>query len=203
MKIFEKVLVNRLIPLIQITKNQFGFTSGKSTTDAIFIMRTLQEKFVQKNKQLFHVFVDLEKAFDRVPRGAIVWALRRQLVPERLITLIMSLYQNSMSQVRIAGVLSEKFPVSVGVHQGSVMSPLLFNIVLEEVARDCRIGDPWELLYADDLVLTAETKQEVVEMFGRWREAMEYRGLKINLAKTKLLITGKKHNEIPQSGKDP
>ena len=156
MKINEKVLVNRLTPLIQIKNSQFGCTAGKSTTDAIFIMRSLQEKYLQKNKQLFHIFVDLEKAFDRIPRSAIKWALRRQLVPERLITLIMSLYRNSGSQVRIAGVLSDRFPVSVGVHQGSVLSPFLFNIVMEEATKECGLGDPWELLYADDLVLTAE-----------------------------------------------
>ena len=203
MKIYEKVLVNRLLPLIKIKNNQFGFTAGKSTTDAIFILRSLQEKFLQKNKQLFHIFVDLEKAFDRVPRRAIEWALRRQLVPERLITLIMSLYSNSSSQVRIAGVLSDRFPVSVGVHQGTVLSPILFNIVMEEVTKECGVGDPWEMLYADDLVITAETKQDAVEKFGKWQEAMEHRGLKINLGKTKLLITGKKHSELPQSGKYP
>ena len=104
MKIYERILINKLLPLIRIDNNQFGFTAGKSTTDAIFILRQLQERFLEKKRQLIHIFVDLEKAFDRVPRSAIRWALRWQLVPERLITLIMSLYQNPKSQVKVAGV---------------------------------------------------------------------------------------------------
>ena len=76
MKIFEKVLEMRLKKLIQIDERQFGFRTGKSTTDAIFILRQLQEKYCVKQKRLFHVFVDLQKAFDSVPRKVIAWALK-------------------------------------------------------------------------------------------------------------------------------
>ena len=51
------------------------------------------------------------------------------------------------------------FGIEVGVHQGSVLSPLLLIVVMEEATNECRIGDPWELLYADDLVLTAESRE--------------------------------------------
>ena len=63
MKLFEKVLEERLRKLIKVDCRQFGFNPGRSTTDAIFVMRQLQEKFSEK-KKLYHVFVDLEKAFD-------------------------------------------------------------------------------------------------------------------------------------------
>ena len=82
MKIFEKVLDRRLRMLVTIGDGQCGFMPGKSCTDAIFIIRRLQEKYMEKKKSLFHIFVDLEKAFDRVPRTLIEWALRRQQVPE-------------------------------------------------------------------------------------------------------------------------
>ena len=83
--------------------------------------------------------MDLEKAFDRVPREAIVWALRRQNVPEQLITLAMALYVNSRSKMKALAGTSEEFKIGVGVHQGSAESPLLFVVVMQEVTlKDLR-----------------------------------------------------------------
>ena len=95
------------------------------------IMRQLQEKFIEKKKKLYHVFVELEKAFDRVPRKAIEWALRRQKVPERLMTAVMSLYVESRSRVKTVAGTSEAFEIRVELHLGSAFSPLLFITVME------------------------------------------------------------------------
>ena len=176
--------------------------AGRSTTDAIFILRQLQEKYCQNKQKLYHIFVDLEKAFDKVPRRVVEWALRKQLVPEYIVKLVMALYNESFSKVRFAGSISDRFPVNVSVHQGSALSPHLFILVMEEVTKECRTGDPWELLYADDLALTGETKDEVTSMFMRWKEAMESKGLKVNMEKTKVIVTGKV-GEIVQSGRFP
>ena len=203
MKLFEKVLEERLRKLIQVDGRQFGFSPGRSTTDAIFVMRQIQEKFSEKKKKLYHVFVDLEKAFDQVPRRVIEWALRRQEVPERLVAAVMSLYVESRSKVKTVAGTSEAFDIRVGVHQGSALSPLLFITVMEEATKLTRGDGPWELLYADDLVLTAESKEEVTDMFNRWKEEMEQSGLKINMEKTKLMVTGNKARERIQSGRWP
>ena len=203
MKVWERVLIKRLEGYVKVHPQQFGFAQGKSTTDAIHIARQLQEKFLQKKQKLYHIFVDLEKAFDKIPRQSIEWALRRQLVPEWLVRAVMCLYQNSSSQVRFAGTMSTKFPIGVGVHQGSALSPLLFKLVMEETTKECRRGDPWELLDADDLVLTADTNQGVEEIFNEWRSAMELRGLKINVAKTKLLILEKEKVQAAPTGQNP
>jgi len=102
-------------------------------------------------------FVDLENAFDRVPREVVWWALRELGVDEWIVEVIKSMYEDATTAVRINGRMSKGFRVNVGVHQGSVLSPLLFVIVLEALSRKFKGGLPLELLYADDLVLMAET----------------------------------------------
>ena len=203
MKLWEKILDGRLKDVVKISDNQFGFSAGRSTTDAIFILRQIQQKYTEKKKKLYHIFVDLEKAFDRVPRNAIEWALRRQLVPEKLVRQVMALYEDARSSVSAAGGTSAPFEISVGVHQGSALSPLLFNLVMDEATKECRRGVPWDMLYADDLVLTAETKEEVLEQFNRWKSAMESKGLKVNLSKTKILVSGKECESVVTSGEHP
>ena len=70
--------------------------------------------------------------------------------------------------------------MNVGVHQGSVLSPLLFIIVLEALSRDFRTGVPWELLYADDLALIAESLEECIAKFEAWKSGMESKGRRVN-----------------------
>ena len=103
------------------------------------------------------VFVDLEKAFDRVPREVVQWAMRKLGVEEWLVRIAMKMYEDSRTAVRVLGAPSDDFTVSVWIHQGSVLSPLLFIIVLEVLSRDFKVGLPWELLYADDLVHIADS----------------------------------------------
>ena len=203
MNIYEKVLEEKLRKVIKIDAHQCGFCPGRSTTDAIFVIRQIQEKFSQKKKKLYHIFVDLEKAFDRVPRKAILWALRRQGVPERLAAAVMALYVGTKSKVKTAAGTSQDFDIGVGVHQGSALSPLLFITVMEKAIKEVSGDGPWELLYADDLVLTAESEDEVTSMFNRWKEGMEERGLKVNMDKTKLMATGKRSTHLVQSGRFP
>ena len=78
--------------------------------------------------------------------------------------------------------------VQVGVHQASVLSLLLFIIVMEALSPHFRTGCPWELLYADDLVITAETVSELLEKFRVWKANLEYKGLRVNVGKTKILV---------------
>ena len=73
----------------------------------------------------------------------------------------MALYSGARSSVVGAGGPSDAFEISVGVHQVSALSPVLFNFVMEEATKECRRGVPWDMLYADDLVLTAELNLSV------------------------------------------
>ena len=105
--------------------------------------------------------------------------------------------------VRINGNTSEGFSVKVAVHQGSVLSPLLFIIVLEALSRKFRGGLPWELLYADDLVLMAETEDLLKEKIMKWKAVMEEKGLRVNMGKTKVMRCRVGTGEVVKSGKFP
>ena len=73
---------------VSIDEMQFGFMPGRGTTDAIFILRHLQEKHVAKNKKFYCAFVDLEKAFDRVPREVIWRAMQKLGVEEWILQFV-------------------------------------------------------------------------------------------------------------------
>ena len=79
--------------------SQFGFVPGRGTTDAIFVVRQLQEKYLAANKRLTMAFVDLEKVFDRVPQKVIWWALRKLGVEECIERLVQGMYANARSRV--------------------------------------------------------------------------------------------------------
>ena len=111
------------------------------------------------------------------------------------------MYSNARSRVGVG--YSEEFEVKVGVHQGSVLSPLLFIIVLEALSREFRCWVPWEDLYADDLVIIAESLEECVRRLLTWKEAMEEKGLRVNAGKTKIMICGTGLDLLQSSGEFP
>jgi len=88
MKVVERIFEHRVRQQIDM---QFGFMKGKGTTDAIFVARQMQENFRVKGKKVYFGFVDLSKAFDRVPREVISWAMRKLGVEERQVSAVMSM----------------------------------------------------------------------------------------------------------------
>ena len=203
MKVLERVVEGLIRQRVEIDEMQCGFMSGRGTTDAIFIVRQLQEKHLAANKLLYMAFIDLEKAFDRVPRDVIWWAMRKLGINEWLVRLVQSIYKDVRSRVRVGSGYSEEFGVKVGVHQGSVLSPLLFIIVLEALSREFRTGCPWELLYADDLMISAESMEELLVKLKTWKAEMERKGLRVNMGKTKIMVSGPNLDLLKKSGKDP
>ena len=161
MKIFEKILERRLRKLITVNNMQFGFSPGKGTTDAVFIIQRLQEKQIEVHKDLFLTFIDLEKAYDRVPRDLVYWRLRRRRVPERLVRLEEATYHGASAVVRTTHGRTDEFLIKVGLHQGSGLSPFLFIVVLYVINKEFRSGLPSELLFADDLAVVTYTKEEM------------------------------------------
>ena len=203
MKLVEHVLEIQIRQMININEMQFGFVPGRGTTDAIFIICQLQEKYLAVNKPLYLAFVDLYKAFDRVPRKVIWWAMRKVGVEEWTIWVVQGMYKDAKSRVRINGKYSEDFNVNVGVHQGLVLSPLLFIIILEALSREFHTGVPWELLYADDLALIAESLEECIEKFEAWKSGMESKGLRVNSKKMKFMVSCIGLGQLRDSGAFP
>jgi len=133
-KVVERIFEHRIRQQIEVDDMQFGFMKGKGTTDAIFTVRQMQENFRVKGKKLYFGFVDLVKAFDRVPREVIRWAMRG--VEEWLASPVMSMYAGAKTVVRTVYGNSSGSEVKVGMHQGSALSPLLFVIVMEDICRE-------------------------------------------------------------------
>ena len=85
MKVLERIVDGLIRQVVSIDDSQFGFVPGRGTTDAIFVIRQLQEKYLAANKRLYMAFLDLEQAFDRVPPKVIWWALRKLGVDEWIV----------------------------------------------------------------------------------------------------------------------
>ena len=81
--LYERVHENRLRNIVSISKEQFGFVKGKSTTYAMFALIQLQERYIEGQQDLHCEFIDLEKAYDRVSREELYWCMRDKMVPER------------------------------------------------------------------------------------------------------------------------
>jgi len=108
MKVVERIFEHRIRQQIEADDMQFGFMQGKGNTHAIFTVRQMQENFTVKGKKLYFGFVDLEKAFDRVPREVIRWAMHKLGVEEWL-------YRQSCLCVQVQKQLLEQFMVIVAV----------------------------------------------------------------------------------------
>ena len=159
--------------------------------DAIFIVRQLQEKRLEGNQKLFCAFIDLEKAYDRIPREVVFWCLRKRRVPEKLVRLVEMMYRRTRTKVLTTVGETETFEVSVGLHQGSALSPFLFVLVMDVLSKEIRNEELWELLYADDLVITAESEEELQSRVTEWQESLERGGLKVNVEKTEVMVSSK------------
>lgn len=100
LKLWERVISKRLSEMVHITENQCGFVSGKSTIDAIQSVRIIVEKFRSQKLDLHMAFIDLEKAFDRVPRELLYHSLRLKKVPELYIAYIQDMYLDTTTQIK-------------------------------------------------------------------------------------------------------
>jgi hypothetical protein len=133
----------------------------RSTMEAIFLIRQLMERCRKKKKDIHIIFIDLKKAYDKVHRNVKWWALQKHKVSSKYITLIKDMYDNIVTSVRTSDGDTNDFPINIGLHQGSALSPYLFALVMDDVTRDIQDSISWCMLFADDVVLMDESRTEV------------------------------------------
>ena len=155
------------------------------------------EKILEVQGSMALGFVDLEKAFDTVPREMVMATLRWMGVPEAEVRMVEGTYEKTTARMVVGEGASEEFEVKIGLRQGSVLSPLLFIPVLDLISRKTVVKDAMKkLLYADDLALVANDKQELQETMEEWNGLFTKHGLKLNLEKTEVLHIGHQREEL-------
>ncbi|KAI5618310.1 hypothetical protein C0J50_22292 [Silurus asotus] len=132
-KLWERVVEARLREEVTICEHQYGFMPRKSTTDALFALRMLVGKYREGQKELHCIFVDLKKAYDRVPREELWYCMRKSGVSEKYVRVVQDMYEDSVTAVKCAVGTTDWFRVKVGLHQGSALSPFLFAVVIGQV----------------------------------------------------------------------
>ncbi|KAK3566670.1 hypothetical protein QTP86_002847 [Hemibagrus guttatus] len=192
MKLWERVVEARLRKVVEICEQQYGFMPRKSTTDAIFALRILMEKYRDGQRELHCVFVDLEKAYDRVPREELWYCMRKSGVAEKYVRVVQDMYVRSRTVVRCAVGQTEEFKVEVGLHQGLALSPFLFAIVMDQLSEEVRLKSTWTMMFADDIVICSESREQVEENLERWRFALERRGMKVSRSKTEYMCVNER-----------
>ncbi|KAI3375036.1 hypothetical protein L3Q82_021553 [Scortum barcoo] len=190
----------------RIQEEQCGFRPGRGTLDQLYTLHRVLEGLWEFAQPVHMCFVDLEKAFDRVPRG-ILWGVLRMSMGsgEPLLRAVRSLYDRSRSLVRIAGSKSDLFPVHVGLRQGCPLSPVLFIIFMDRISRrsqgpeGVRFGNHRisSLLFADDVVLMASSGQDLQHVLERFAAECEAAGMRISTSKSEAMVLDRKRVACP------
>ncbi|KAK3563571.1 hypothetical protein QTP86_030979 [Hemibagrus guttatus] len=157
------------------------------------VWKCLGEAAVEFLTSLFNrVLENLEKAYDRVPREELWYCMRKSGVAEKYVRVVQDMYERSRTVVRCAVGQTEEFNVEVGLHQGSALSPFLFAIVMDRLSEEVRQESPWTMMFADDIVICSESREQVEENLERWRFALERRGMKVSRSKTEYMCVNER-----------
>ena len=150
----------------------------------------LLENWNEGQKAVHCAFIDLEKAYDRVPRKELWECLRLAETSDCYIRIIKDIYDAATTTVKSAARLTEEFKVGVELHQGSAHSPILFAIIMGKLTEDIRKDAPWDMLFADDIVLSRQNHWELEDDLEIWKNVLKKRGLKVSRSKTECLKVG-------------
>ena len=169
-KLFNQLMNDRLTRYMDendlIQCNQIGFRKGYRTSDHVFVMKTLIDKYLNTGKRLYMCFIDFKKAFDTVWREGLFYKLLKQGISRKFVNLLINTYSKQKSCVNLKENITNTFHPTKGLKQGCNLSPNLFNLFIDDITR-C-FNDKCEpaklisknincLLYADDLVLISES----------------------------------------------
>lgn len=186
-KLFEKIINNRLMWVLEtndlLSNRQFGFRPSRSTIDATFSLSNAIHEAISQRQHLLAVFFDCTKAFDLTWRFKIMEKLHAWNFKGRLPRIINSFLQNRKFRVKLGNFISEDKILENGVPQGSVLSPTLFNIAINDIIQ--KIEAPvHSTLFADDLAIFVKCKnansgetilQETVNKISTWSQQNGFR----------------------------
>jgi len=199
-KIILEIIRSRMKPRMEglMAEEQAGFRPSRGTIEQIFSLRLLAEKYVElQDGELYIIFIDFMKAFDRVWHEALWRILQHYGLQPKLVGLLEDLYKRTESAVIVGHDITEWFNQSVGVRQGCIMSPDLFNLYLEHIMRlaldrlnqeevGASVGGRQlnNLRFADDIGLLAETADKAQQLLTRVDEESTKFGQAIHNKKT-------------------
>ena len=161
-KVFESLILLRCEQFLTTADNQFGFKSGHSTDFCIYTLKEFIEYYKQRNTTIFVTFLDASKAFDRIDHWLLFKKLIDKHVPLFIKRLLVCWYSTQKMHIRWGNTVTSSFLVSNGVKQGGIISPILFNVYMDQLSEKLNasniggnIGGKLvnHLCYADDICL--------------------------------------------------
>ena len=154
------------------------------------------DEYREGPKEMHCVFVDLEKAYDGVPREEVWYCMRKSGVAEKYLGIVQDnvMYEDSTTTAKCAVGVTEGFEVKVGLHQGSALSHCLFAMVMDRLTDEIRQEAQCTMVFADDIVICSESKEQMEEKLESWRYALEGRGMKVNRKKTEYMCVNKRQD---------
>ena len=204
-KLYTKCLNTKVKNFVEhnniLSPHQFGFRDDYRTHDAIFSLRSMVNHYKNVNKKpVFSCFVDFSKAFDSVNRTALAYKLGNIGIKGNMLKLFQDMYSSASYIIKSGGNFSIPISSKLGVKQGCNLSPLLFNIFINDIHsifdQNCKAlnMDNWKvnsLSFADDLVLLSETEAGLTNCISSLESYCNEWGLKVNPLKTKVLVFNK------------
>ena len=201
-KLFSRVINNRLSEWSEryfvLIEAQAGFRANMGTVDDIFVLHGLISHILNHGKQLYCAFIDFTKAFDYVVRENLWYKLIKMGIRGKILNIIMSMYFSVKSRVKYCNKIGNEFCCNLGVRQGECLSPLLFSLFLNDIEEqfilsgldglDVNMFKMFMLLYADDIVLFANSASELQDGLDLMSDYCKRWKLKINISKTKVMI---------------
>ena len=203
-KIFTRILNKRLDSWAEkyeiYIEAQYGFRRDRGTTDSVFILNQIINQVLENGKKLYAFFVDFSKAFDRVVHDNLWYKLLKNGISGKMFNIIQSMYKSLKTRVVNNGEKSQAFYCQLGVRQGECLSPFLFALYINDI-EDC-LESPTSgitlahmrfllLLYADDVVIFADSETELQSAINRLHAYCNRWKLQINLSKSYILVFGR------------
>ena len=195
-KVYASLIQQRLAEALDadLQRTQYGFRKSRSTVIPLACIRRILERAEASRDPCFVVFLDWEKAFDRIKQEKLVEVLERMNVPNLYVEAIRSLYQNPSFAVRVGEECSAWKTQRRGIRQGCPLSPYLFIILMTVMFRDIHDDvnlnrgkvepiDYTELLYADDTALITNNVNAMGRLLTKIEEHPGYYGLNFNKGK--------------------